>query len=175
LYKFRKIVAAGFHIHAANPEVGAFLQKRFIIEGVTPGTQSTLNLYIAGSFSVECVAANLAHTFNAGDTSIGLGNIVFVKDAIITETSLIDGALRYCVEPIDRAAAWTRRVLSMPVGGVLDIVVGELVIVLRGEVASSAAQHAPGDLIVVSRAQSLTSTAGARLAILKLIPTTLPT
>jgi len=175
LFKFRKIEAGDFYVHAATPKPPVTYMKRYVTEGVTPANQYGLNMYITGSIRVDCPEMALLHTFSAGDTSLDLGNITFIKDAVITETPITEECLRYCAEPKDKAAPWTRRVLTVPVGGVLEVVAGELVIVLRGEVASSAAQHAPGGLIVVSRAQSLTSTAGARLAILKLIPTTLPT
>jgi len=102
-----------------------------------------------------------------GDTSLDLAIDEFPLDSICIERAEVQPAKRLCLSPEGLGVKWQRRVIELQPGEAAAVETGAIVIVARGDVAASGRSLGPGGVAVDCK--SISSQAGARLAIARLI------
>jgi len=133
-YTFERLVFGWLAMHVSHAEPDQ-RHIKVMLAAATPQTQRTLNLYVAGSFEVSVRAPGGAvstQVMLAGQSSLDL-TLALPAGAIVTERALAPGSVRYCLEPEDKSAAWSRRRFDLLDGEVMQASVGELLVPMRPE------------------------------------------
>ena len=168
MYKFKRIHTPGFVLVESRPEAGQSHVKRFA-SGTTPKNQGTLNLYLAGEFSFSIAAAGFAQSMLPGQTNFDLEIDAFPGGAEAVEQATSGGCWRMCLSPADKSARWTRRIAEVEAGGVLQLSEGDVAIVLFGEGSAGGEAVQVGGVIHAKSDGDITSQAGARIAVARLL------
>ena len=168
MYKFKRIYATGFLLVESRPDVGQSHVKRFT-PGTTPKNQGTLNMYLAGEFSFSIPASSFSQAMLPGQTSLDLKIDAFPVGAEAVEQATSDGCWRMCLSPVDKSVRWTRRIAEVEAGGVLPLSEGDVAIVLFGEGSSGGEAIQVGGVIYSKSVSEITSQAGARIAVARLL------
>lgn len=113
MYPFIRHEVGWLVIHESRPAAGQRHLKSFLLP-TRPQDQPTLNLYVAGEFSVEFGDQRL--TLAAGQSSLDLGDAPIPAGAIVTETALSTNCVRFCMQPIDPRTKWSRRRVELAAG-----------------------------------------------------------
>lgn len=168
MYKFKRIHVPGFTLVESRPSSGDDHVKRFM-PGTTPQNQNTLNLYLAGEFLFAIPSIGLAQTMLPGQTNLDLGDALFPVGVDAVETAVGDGCWRMCLSPQDKTARWTRRIDEIEAGGTLSLAAGDVAVVLLGEAESSVDALPVGSVISATDDMAITSFAGARVAVARIL------
>lgn len=168
MYQFKRLRAPGFMLVESRPSAGDKHTKRFAA-GTTPQNQGTFNLYLAGEFSLSIAATGFSQRLTPGQTNLDLPPGATSPGVDVVERALSDGCWRMCLSPQDKAARWTRRIVVLAAGGVLEMAAGDLAVVLEGG-AESAGEVLPlGAVAYAQEAMTIASAGGARLAVARLL------
>lgn len=136
-YKFERLVFDWLAIHVSHVKIDQ-RHIKVVLANTTPLYQSTLNLYIIGSFEVSVRAGGVVNTqiMEAGQSSLDL-ILELPAGAIVTERALTAGSIRYCLEPIKKGTAWSKKRVDLIYGQSLQAKPGELLIPMRPEAVNS--------------------------------------
>jgi len=148
-YKFARFVVGRFKVHKSSPLLGDEHKKRFVVAGVTPYTQETLNIYSAGVFRFDIAEVGFSQEMTAGDTNLSLALAEFPINVVCVESVVSATAQRYCVAPTV-AAPWQQSVIDLVTGELLSLPVGACVFVVSGSISSAGASVGIGQFFTPS-------------------------
>lgn len=168
MYKFKRIPTPGFVLVESRPSIGDSHIKRFS-PGVTPATQGTLNLYLAGKFSVEIAEAGFRQVMHPGQTSLNLQPGATQPGVNVVESAASDGCWRMCLSPENKASRWARRIVDVGSCGVMPVQAGDLVVILIGAAVYGGDDLAVGGVVCAASDGEISSAIGARVAISRLL------
>lgn len=127
MYQFTNVVLADLTVSQSIAKAGTKHHKQYATAGVSPATQNTLNVYLAGSFNFE--AGGYSRVMHAGDTSLDLDITQYPTDVPCVETVLSDWGTRCC---ISAKKPWVREIINLAPGQVHVMSRDSLVILTGG-------------------------------------------
>lgn len=158
-YRFHEFEVGPFKVYQSDSVKGDAHLKRFITAGVTPQTQSTLNIYASGEF--ECVTKDFKQVMPAGSTSLDLLIKKFPLREIFTERVLSAEATRYCVSPQVKEP-WIKLHVHLSSDSVYELGSNEIAYILSGSVKNVGAGMVEAFFVGLG---TLTATQDTRLVV----------
>lgn len=149
MYSFTRKTLGPYTVHVSVQKSGDTHLKKFT-GTVTPGTQSTTNIYVKGNFLFTI--GNYSQEMVSGQTSLDLNIDEYPANTLATETVLSDYAVRYCVP----SKGLTKQVVEIPENQIYSADKNSLVFVLSGKALVNNTQVGLGGYWLVQNTSSIT-------------------